>query len=154
MNNHPVREVTDTTFADAVAASADPVVVEFFATGCSNCHGLEPTLERVAADHAQVVRFVKVNADDNPGLVAAYDVSSTATMVLIAADRRNVGAVPVDPLDQLLVGFEEIELELHRFGEVLPALPIRGGPDLQHLDRIVGELRGAGLARPLRDLRA
>lgn len=93
MSNALVREVDDATFAEVVDGSAQPVVVEFFATWCGNCHRLETTLARVTADSAAHARFVKVNVDENPDLVSAYGVASTPTLVLVT--RHGAVAAPL-----------------------------------------------------------
>jgi putative thioredoxin len=63
-----VLDVTDATFAsDVLAASNErPIVVDFWAPWCGPCRVLGPVIERVAAEHGEDVRLVKLNTDENP----------------------------------------------------------------------------------------
>lgn len=51
-----------------------PVVMEFWATWCPNCHELEPTLKSVAAKYAGKVTFIgmAVSVNENPQRVQAF----------------------------------------------------------------------------------
>ena len=51
-----------------------PVLMEFWATWCPNCHELEPTLKSVAAKYGKQVRFVgvAVSVNENPERVKAF----------------------------------------------------------------------------------
>ena len=71
-----IEEVTTETFAERVARSDVPVVVDFYADWCQPCHQIAPALETLALQHAGSVRFGKVNIDEQPELAAAYRVSS------------------------------------------------------------------------------
>lgn len=51
-----------------------PVLIEFWATWCPNCHELEPTLLEVARKYAGRVKFVgvAVSVNENPARVKAF----------------------------------------------------------------------------------
>jgi thiol-disulfide isomerase/thioredoxin len=51
-----------------------PVVMEFWATWCSNCHELEPTLKALHAKYSDKVAFlgVAVSINQSPARVKAY----------------------------------------------------------------------------------
>lgn len=51
-----------------------PVLIEFWATWCPNCHELEPHLKEVAQKYANQVRFVgvSVSVNQSPERVRAY----------------------------------------------------------------------------------
>lgn len=100
-----LTEVADATFDRQVRTGAGPVLVEFFATWCGNCRRFAPTLQQVAAEYADRVPVVTVNADENPELVRRYGVSSTPTLVLIEGGEpigTLVGAQPVQAVRDLL----------------------------------------------------
>lgn len=71
-----IEEVTTESFSERVGESDVPVVVDFYADWCQPCHQIAPALEALAKQHAGLVRFAKVNIDEEPELAAAYRVSS------------------------------------------------------------------------------
>jgi thioredoxin 1 len=78
-----VRDVTDATFDDEVLRRPGLVVVDFWAPWCGPCKAIEPVLEELAAEHADV-RFVRVDADANARTAARYDVLSLPTVIVFA----------------------------------------------------------------------
>lgn len=82
-------------FANDVLGAETPVLVDFWAEWCQPCKALDVILEDVAETMGEKVRIVSVNAEDNPGIVARYNVRSMPTLVLFSggepADMR-VGA--------------------------------------------------------------
>ena len=80
-----VDDVREETFADEVLASPIPVVVDFWAPHCKPCDAIEPHLRDLAEEWRGRARFVRVNADSSPTLVARYGVLSLPTVVLFSA---------------------------------------------------------------------
>jgi thioredoxin len=73
-----------------VIQSAEPVLVDFWASWCPPCRAMEPTLEALARDF----KVCKVNVDTNQELAAHYDVSSIPTLLVFKDGRiaaRHVG---------------------------------------------------------------
>jgi hypothetical protein len=67
----------------------------------------------------------------------------------------HLGAVAVTPELQLAVTFQPVELQRHRGGKILPALPTRSGPHpLQNLQRVIGVLWGPRPTGPRSDTAA
>jgi thioredoxin 1 len=77
-----IPEVTDETFESEVLAAGRPVVVDFWAPWCGPCRAIAPIMKDLAAQHAERVRFVKLNVDDNPLTSARYHVLSIPTVIL------------------------------------------------------------------------
>lgn len=102
----PTTPVTDATFRHEVLDSATPVVVNFWATWCGPCRMLAPVLEEIADEHTDAFTVVKVNIDENPAVVNAYQVMAVPTTVLIVGGQevaRVTGAKPKGALlDDLL----------------------------------------------------
>jgi len=77
-----LAEVTDASFADEVLASDVPVLVDFWAEWCGPCHRLNPVLDDLAGEYADRLRIVKLDADNNPETVRAYNVLSMPTLTV------------------------------------------------------------------------
>ena len=76
--------VTDATYDEQVLGSPVPVVVDFTAEWCGPCRLVGPVLDELAGTYAGSVRFVTVDADTNPALVARYGIVSLPTLQFIA----------------------------------------------------------------------
>ncbi|MEU0882478.1 thioredoxin domain-containing protein [Lentzea sp. NPDC005914] len=99
-------QVTDATFEQEIELSPVPVVVEFYATWCGNCRRIEPVLGDLEAEFAPNVRFMKVNADENPQLVSKFAVTSTPTLFAIVGGAQVATTVGAQPGPILRAVFE------------------------------------------------
>ena len=85
---------------DALVASEELVLVEFYTSGCSICQSMEPILSNVARESDAVV--ATMNPRDDPPLVEEYDVRSVPLLLLFSegelVDRLADGFVETDRL--------------------------------------------------------
>jgi thioredoxin 1 len=89
--------VTDSTFATEVLKSDRPVLVDFWAEWCGPCRMVAPVLEEIAKEHADKLRIVKLNIDENPETARQYQIMSIPTMAVFVngtVDKSIVGAKP------------------------------------------------------------
>mgnify|MGYP003416902937 FL=1 len=70
------HDVTDATFADEVLNSKDTIMVDFWAAWCGPCRAVSPILDQIAAEHADKIKIVKLNVDDNPQMAMKYQSTS------------------------------------------------------------------------------
>ena len=102
------QAVTDDTFNAEVLMSDLPVLVDFWAEWCGPCKMVGPVLEEIAAEHADKLRIVKLNIDENPEVARKYGIMSIPTMsVFVGGEvtKRIVGAKPKAALLRELEGF-------------------------------------------------
>jgi thioredoxin len=101
------KTVTDASFQEDVLASAQPVLVDFWAEWCGPCRMIAPALEELSIELGERVTVVKLNIDENPDAPAKYGVRGIPTMILFkagAAAATKVGAAPKSQLQSWLEG--------------------------------------------------
>jgi thioredoxin 1 len=87
--------VTDDAWTTEVLESDKPVLVDFWAEWCGPCRMVSPIVDEIAEEHADSLKVLKLNVDDNPNTAREYGVMSIPTLLVFKGgqpDKRIVGA--------------------------------------------------------------
>jgi thioredoxin 2 len=101
----PVEVSGTTAFEAAVAESALPLVVDFWAPWCGPCRMVAPELEKLARANAGRWLVLKVNTDEQQDLASRYRIRSIPTLAVIDGGReagRLAGARPASEIEQFV----------------------------------------------------
>lgn len=97
--------LTRDNFDKEVLASAEPVLVDFWASWCGPCRMFSPIVDEFAQENAGKVKVGKVNIDEEPELASRYGVMSIPTAILFQngqAASTLVGVQPKEKLEEML----------------------------------------------------
>ena len=89
--------VTEATFDEQVIQSEKAVLVDFWAEWCGPCHAVAPVLDRIVEEHADELRLVKVNIDEEQALASRYGVMSIPTMILFRDGEPTAAVIGAQP---------------------------------------------------------
>ena len=93
--------VTQATFQTEVVNAAEPVLVDVTAVWCAPCRMVEPIVKELAQEWQGKVKVVKLDADENPGLLMEYGILGIPTLMFFKGGKlqeRLTGFMPKDKL--------------------------------------------------------
>jgi len=99
-----ITEVTEANFEPEVANAGKLVLIKFTASWCGPCKALTPTLEKFAAERADV-KVVVVDIDKSPVLAQIFGIRSVPTLITFNEVRAlfgMTGNVPRKAIDALI----------------------------------------------------
>ncbi|MBI3465958.1 MAG: thioredoxin [Planctomycetes bacterium] len=67
-------KLSESNFEEAVLKNPKPVLVDFGATWCEPCRGMEPVIAELAAEFEGRATVGKVDIDSEPSVAAKYDI--------------------------------------------------------------------------------
>jgi thioredoxin len=73
---------TFTSFADLLAQSEEPVLVDFYATWCGPCQMMAPILQQVGQQLKGQLKVVKIDTDRYPQIASQHRIQALPTLVL------------------------------------------------------------------------
>lgn len=99
-----MTETSDATFNNDVVQYEGSVLVDFFAPWCGPCKMLAPLLDEISKEFP-IVKFLKMNVDENPQTAQNYGINGVPTMIIFKKGKpvaSEVGALNREALKDFI----------------------------------------------------
>ena len=96
-----VIHIDRNNFQSEVLDSDRPVLLDFWAPWCTPCRMVGPILDEIAGERSDI-KVAKVNVDEQPELVGAFQVMSIPTLVVMRDGKVVQQMVGARPKQQIL----------------------------------------------------
>jgi len=100
-----IPAISKDNFKTEVLDSAQPVLFDFWAEWCGTCQMFSPVVEDIAKNHADELKIVKLNVDEQPEMADVFEVRTIPMLTLIRNAKRVdslMGARPRHMVEQWL----------------------------------------------------
>jgi len=81
MSSEFVTEISDESFAEALTASPEPLLLDIWGTKCGPCQRFLPVIEEIARENAGRFRVAKINIDHAGKVIEKYSVRGVPTLL-------------------------------------------------------------------------
>ncbi len=100
--------ISEGTFQKDVIESTEPVLVDVTAVWCAPCRMLDPVIRQLADEWQGKIKIVKLDADENPGVLMQYGILGIPTLMLFKSGQLQERMTGFQPKDKLVA-----KLSLH-----------------------------------------
>ena len=101
-------EVTDSDWDSEVLMSDTPVFVDFWAPWCGPCRMVAPVVDELSEEYDGLVKFLKLNTDDNTATAAKYGVRSIPTLMVFKGGQPVESVIGFRPKSALKTTLDKV----------------------------------------------
>jgi thioredoxin 1 len=103
-----VVQTTTESFAQEVLNAQLPVLVDCWAPWCTPCLIVGPTVEKLANEYENKIKFCKVNVDNNPNIAGRYGIMGIPTLLIFKNGKLVDQIVGVTPKEQISTKLDNV----------------------------------------------